>query len=286
MSKQDNLLLDCSFSVVLKPSCASIFFWMRLSWQLLENLAETTENQPKLANRRFSNKEQHLSFFWRLSIFFRFFQCSFVFGSVRHRDPRHCGSREARVRAQAHAFHFQKRSAPQFRKFSSKIAHFQWRSASQFKKRENGNWTEPTFSRKGEIFIWCPIKKNNMWQFLLFYFRQISVKWKLVDKKIHFSIWCRAPSKVRFTAKHLTLLGLFGVHLSIRRARKKKTKLISFLFNKCFANVCAKYFCVFSEEEKGENMKYLFFNLRQISVNWKRSENVSIFKCFNCFPSF
>ena len=34
----------------------------------------------------------------------------------------------------------------------------------------------------------------------------------------------RAFSADRFTAKHLTMLGLFGVHLSIRRAEKKEKK--------------------------------------------------------------
>ena len=38
---------------------------------------------------------------------------------------------------------------------------------------------------------------------------------------------CRVPSKIRFTAKHLTVLGLFGVHLqnvAPKKKRKEKRK--------------------------------------------------------------
>ena len=34
---------------------------------------------------------------------------------------------------------------------------------------------------------------------------------------------CRVPSKIRFTAKHLTVLGLFEIALSKRRAEKKNS---------------------------------------------------------------
>ena len=45
---------------------------------------------------------------------------------------------------------------------------------------------------------------------------------KEVEKRERNNTPGRAFSADRFTAKHLTMLGLFGVHFSIRRAEKKK----------------------------------------------------------------
>ena len=39
---------------------------------------------------------------------------------------------------------------------------------------------------------------------------------------------CRVPSKVHFTAKHLTVLGLFEIALSKRRAEKKGKSMRSY----------------------------------------------------------
>ena len=50
---------------------------------------------------------------------------------------------------------------------------------------------------------------------------------KEVEKRERNNTPGRAFSADRFTAKHLTMLGLFGVHLSIRRAEKKKKKPFS-----------------------------------------------------------
>ena len=47
---------------------------------------------------------------------------------------------------------------------------------------------------------------------------------KEVEKRERNNTPGRAFSADRFTAKHLTMLGLFGVHLSIRRAEKKEKK--------------------------------------------------------------
>ena len=44
---------------------------------------------------------------------------------------------------------------------------------------------------------------------------------KEVEKRERNNTQGRAFSADRFTAKHLTMFGLFGVHLSTRRAKKK-----------------------------------------------------------------
>ena len=46
----------------------------------------------------------------------------------------------------------------------------------------------------------------------------------------------RVPRKVCFTAKHLTVLGLFGVHLSKRRAEKKEKRF--------FHKIAPNYFLI------------------------------------------
>jgi hypothetical protein len=45
---------------------------------------------------------------------------------------------------------------------------------------------------------------------------------KEVEKRERDNTHGRAFSADRFTAKHLTMLGLFGVHLSTRRAEKRR----------------------------------------------------------------
>ena len=50
---------------------------------------------------------------------------------------------------------------------------------------------------------------------------------KEVEKRERNNTPGRAFSADRFTAKHLTMLGLFGVHLSIRRAEKKEAEKCS-----------------------------------------------------------
>ena len=70
--------------------------------------------------------------------------------------------------------------------------------------------------------------------FCSFIFKMLNKYWKEKEKERRKKTYINSshPSKVRFkrsfTAKHLTMFGLFGVHLSTRRAEKKQMLLIFF----------------------------------------------------------
>merc|ERR1712118_528636 len=72
---------------------------------------------------------------------------------------------------------------------------------------------------------WRP-QNSSLFSLYIFIFRispfsevsQASRLYNIFCSAAFFLRGCCVPSKVRFTAKHLTMLGLFGVHLSTRRA--------------------------------------------------------------------
>ena len=70
----------CSFSAVSAPIFASRIFWFQLFLLCQPSkLPKPMKNQETLGNRRFSNKEPHLPFLWRLRRRANFFRNRAIF---------------------------------------------------------------------------------------------------------------------------------------------------------------------------------------------------------------